>query len=211
MYDIRLKEKFKLFLSGPSRCWKTFFVGNVLENLLTFAREPPTFIVYIFKVWQHEYEEMKNVDIFLKEEEYSIDKIKSYATGHPILVIFDDMINSNSLSNIAPLFTVDGRHLKMSLIFLSQRAFVNDEYFRQISQNCDYFVLFKNPRNSSEIRTLAQQMTPGTLHLIDIYITATKEPFSYLFINLTQEAHPHTKFLSNLFQKDGIVNAFVEQ
>ena len=69
MYDIRLKENFKLFLSGPSRCGKTFFVGNVLENLLTFAREPPTFIVYIFKVWQHEYEEMKNVDIFLKEEE----------------------------------------------------------------------------------------------------------------------------------------------
>ncbi len=48
--------------------------------------------------------------------------------------------------------------------------FVNDEYFRQISQNCDYFFLFKNPRNSAEIRTLAQQVTPGTLHLIKIFI-----------------------------------------
>ena len=89
--------------------------------------------------------------------------------------------------------------MNVSLVFLTQRMFVNDESFRQISQNCDYFVLFKNPRNSSEIRSLAQQITPGNLILVDIYIEATKSPFSYLFINLTQECHPHVKYLSNLF------------
>ena len=73
------------------------------------------------------------------------------------------------------------------MAFLSQRMFVNDKYFRQISQNCDYFCLFKNPRNSSEIRTLAQQMTPGNMVLVDIYQDATERPFTYLFINLTQE------------------------
>ena len=42
-------------------------------------------------------------------------------------------------------------------------------------------------------------MTPGNLILVNIYIEATKSPFSYLFINLTQECHPHVKYLSNLF------------
>ena len=93
------------------------------------------------------------------------------------------------------------------MAFLGQRMFVNDEYFRQISQNCDYFCLFKNPRNSSEIRTLAQQMTPGNMVLVDIYQDATERPFTYLFINLTQECNAEVKCLSNLF--DGTIYVYV--
>ena len=211
MYDIRLKENFKLFISGPSRCGKTFFVADLLQNLHTITKNTPTFIIYIYKTWQCKFDEMKNlVNIFIEDEENVVEKIKEYATGKSILVVFDDMINSKSLSTLAALFTVDGRHMNMSLMFLTQRMFVNDEYFRQISQNCDYFVVFKNPRNSSEIRTLAQQITPGSLHLINIYIEATKDPFSYLFINLTQECDPNVKYLSQLFNKDHTVKAFVE-
>ena len=150
------------------------------------------------------------VHVFLEDDENVVENIKMYATGQSILVVFDDMINSKSLNTLAPLFTVDGRHMNMSLVFLTQRMFVNDEYFRQISQNCDYFIVFKNPRNSSEIRTLAQQITPGSLFLIKIYIEATKDPFSYLFINLTQECEREVKYLTQIFSKDNTVKVFVE-
>lgn len=80
----------------------------------------------------------------------------------------------------------------------------------KISQNCDYFIVFKNPRHSSEIRTLAQQITPGSLFLIKIYIEATKDPFSYLFINLTQECEREGKYLTQIFSKDNTVKVFVE-
>ena len=103
------------------------------------------------------------VHIFLEDQADVVDKIKEYATGAPTLVVFDDMINSKSLATLAPLFTVDARHMNMSLVFLTQRMFVNDEYFRQISQNCDYFIVFKNPRNSSEIRTRCE------IFITDIY------------------------------------------
>ena len=211
MFDVRLKENFKLFISGPSRCGKTFFVADMLQNIQTFAKQPPSLVVYIYKVWQSKFDEMTNVvHIFLEDQKNIVDKIKEYATGSPILVVFDDMINSSSLSELAPLFTVDARHMNMSLVFLTQRMFVNDEYFRQISQNCDYFIIFKNPRNSSEIRTLAQQITPGSLHLINMYIEATKEPFSYLFINLTQECPPEIKYLSQFFMRENSVKCFAE-
>ena len=211
MYDIRLKENFKLFLSGPSRCGKTFFVADLLQNLSTVTKDPPSFIIYVYKVWQWKFDEMKHlVHVFMQDDENVVEKIKEYATGQSILVVFDDMINSKFLNTLAPLFTVDGRHMNMSLVFLTQRMFVNDEYFRQISQNSDYFIIFKNPQNSSEIRTLAQQITPGSLHLINIYIEATKDPFSYLFINLTQECEPEVKYLSQIFTKDNSVKAFVE-
>ena len=85
--------------------------------------------------------------------------------------------------------------MNISLVFLTQRLYVNDESFRQISQNCDYFAIFKNPSNSSEIRTIAQQMTPGNMILVPIYMDATKGPFSYLFINLTQECGPQMTYM----------------
>ena len=55
--------------------------------------------------------------------------------------------------------------------------FVNNEHFRQILQNSDYFCIYKDPRNSSEIRTLAQQIPPGNLGLIKFYKEATKTHF----------------------------------
>lgn len=209
MFDIRLKENFKIFISGPSRCGKTFFVSELLENIESFATEPPETVVYVYKIWQSKFDEMKAVvDVFVEDNENVIQQIKEVSLGQKIFVIFDDLINSRSLSDMAALFTVDGRHMNMSMAFLSQRMFVNNEYFRQISQNCDYFCVFKNPRNSSEIRVLAQQLTPGSLDLIDIYKEATKSPFSYLFINLTQECNIKVKYLSHLFNDNHSVQVY---
>ena len=184
-------------------------MADLLENVETFAKEPPKKIIYVYKVWQSKFDEMRSlVHVFLEDCESIVAKIQERTTGQPMLVIFDDLLNSKSLVDIATLFTVDGRHMNMSLVFLTQRMFVNNEHFRQISQNCDYFVIFKNPRNSSEIRTLAQQLTPGSLDLIDIYMQATKDPFSYLFINLTQECQPQVKYLSKLFDYDNSVRVY---
>ena len=203
MFDIRLKENFKLFVSGPSRCGKTFFISELLENIDTFSKDPPETVLYIYKVWQTKFDEMKNiVDGFIEDNENVVQQLKELALGQRVFVIFDDLINSKSLVDIATLFTVDGRHMNMSMAFLTQRMFVNNEHFRQISQNCDYFCIFKNPRNSSEIRTLAQQLTPGSLDLIEIYKEATKNPFSYLLINLTQECDPSVKYLSHIFDEN---------
>jgi len=202
-FDIRLKENFKLFIAGPSRCGKTFFVSDLIENIETFSKQPPSTIVYVYKVWQTKFDEMRSiVHMFIPDNENIVNQLKDLAIGQPIFVIFDDLLNSTSLADISNLFTVDGRHMNMSMAFITQRMFVNNEHFRQISQNCDYFCVFKNPRNSSEIRTLAQQLTPGSLDLVDVYTEATKDPFTYLFINLTQECPPKVKYLSRLFDWD---------
>ena len=95
MFDVRLKENFKLFVSGPSRCGKTFFIADLLQNITKFAKQPPTLIIYVYKVWQNKFDEMKSlVHIFLEDQADVVDKIKEYATGAPTLVVFDDMINS---------------------------------------------------------------------------------------------------------------------
>ena len=214
MHDIRFKENFKIFVCGPSRCGKTVFIKDLLQNIPSITKQNITKVIYVYKVWQQIFEDMKLqglVHFFLREEENIVEKIKKLSFGEYSLVIFDDLINSKNLEEISNLFVVDGRHSNYSMIFTSQRMFVNNEYFRQISNNCDYIVVFKNPRNYSEIRTLAQQLTPMSLDLLEIYTKATKDPFTYLLINLTQECNEDVKFLSHLFDYDHYVKTYVKK
>merc|ERR1712081_87381 len=140
----------------------------LLEKIHNFAKLPPTKVLYIYKDWQPKYDEIMSLGVnFMEDNDNVVNNIKSSVTGESMLVIFDDLIGSTSLKNIANIFTVDARHMNMSLVFLTQRMFVNGESFRQISQNCNYFCIFKNPRNSSEIRT---QITPGNNILVQIYM-----------------------------------------
>ena len=94
-FDIRLKENFKLFVSGPSRCGKTFFVSDLLENIESFTKVPPLTIIYIYKVWQSKFDEMRSlVHVFLEDCESIVGKIQERVTGEPMIVIFDDLITS---------------------------------------------------------------------------------------------------------------------
>ena len=75
-FDIRLKENFKLFISGPSRCGKTVFVSKLIENIQSFAKQPPGSIIYVYKVWQDKYEEMESFGVnFIEDHENIIDQI----------------------------------------------------------------------------------------------------------------------------------------
>ncbi len=47
--------------------------------------------------------------------------------GEPMLIIFDDMINSGSLAELSDLFVVDGNHMNLSMVFISQKLFVNSD------------------------------------------------------------------------------------
>ena len=61
-----------------------------------------------YKPWVLTMEDSKNI----------VDESKSYVTGQPMLVVFDDLIDSSTLKHLANLFTVDARHMNMSMVFL---------------------------------------------------------------------------------------------
>ena len=130
MHDIRFKENFKIFVCGPSRCGKTVFIKDLLQNIPSITKQNISKVIYVYKVWQQTFEDMKLqglVHFFLREEENIVEKIKKLSFGEYSLVIFDDLINSKNLEEISNLFVVDGRHSNYSMIFTSQRMFVNSE------------------------------------------------------------------------------------
>ena len=39
MHDMRFVENFKIFVGGPSRCGKTFFVVDLIQNLKSVCKK----------------------------------------------------------------------------------------------------------------------------------------------------------------------------
>ena len=63
-------------------------------------------------------------------------------------------------------------------------------------------MLFKNPRDKSQVEFLARQVRPrNSKAVIEVFEAATERPHSYLFLDLTQECAEDYRFRSNLFQK----------
>ena len=209
--DLRLIPNFKLFICGPSRCGKTYFVYSLISNIKRFCQSPPDKVVYVYganQAWD-EWEQL--IDIFIPENEDPINKIYDLSKSYRLCVVFDDLLHSKDMyAAIAKLFTIDGRHNNMSLIYLSQRFFVNDENFRQITGNADYYCLFKNPKDPSQINHLSYRMTPkgSDSSLIGAYKVATLKPYSYIFVNCTQTVEEDYKFLGSLFEKPDFVYCF---
>ena len=212
--DCRIIENFKMYISGPSRCGKSIFITSLLQNRKIFMKKCPEVICFVFSVYQEEiYDQLRYgiVDYFIEDDdqlERNIQRIVEENKGKSTLIIYDDLINSNNLSFIAKQFTVTGRHSGISQVFVSQKLFPKDENIRLISNNSDYLVIFKNPRNATEIRILSNQMSKNVLS--KIFHEATLEPYSYLFIDLTQECIPQKRYLSHLFNSDIYIHTYIE-
>ena len=121
------------------------------------------------------------------------------------LVIIDD--NMNFASNdiiISDLFTKKTHHKNLTVVILLQNLYPKSKYMRDISINSNYIVLMRNPRELTQIKTLARQIDGRTSDFIlSAYRDATKEqPYSYLLLDLCQTTPDDRRMLTNVFQQE---------
>ena len=69
-----------------------------------------------------------------------------------------------------------------------------------MSLNCHYLVLFKSPRDSSQINHLAKQMFPGHVkYMQESFQDATSRPYGYLLCDLKTERPTDFRLRTNIF------------
>ena len=81
-----------------------------------------------------------------------------------------------------------------------QNLFDQQKEHRTISLNSHYLVIFKNPRDGSQIVHLAKQMYPGKTHYLhQAFAVATRQPHGYLLIDLKQATPEGMRLRSHIF------------
>lgn len=189
-FDPRFTVPFSCLIVGPSGSGKSFFVKNVLENCEHVMNAKHDNIVWIYSCFQPMYKELQrmNKDIkFIKGLPDSFEDEDLFPPEQKHLIILDDVIfQASDHPEVVKIFTQYRHHRNMSVMMLSQNVFHQGKYSRTISLNSNYLVLFKNPRDKTQVKILSHQMFPSQkAFFLESYEDAVKDPHGYLIVDFT--------------------------
>ena len=129
--------------------------------------------------------------------------IKEHKLAPNSTIVNDDMA-SEATEDTAQLFSVGSHHYNVNIMFLCRNLFSKNQYFRDISLNSTYVVLFKNVRDTLQITNFVKQFAPGcNKAFVEIFAKATKNPFTYLLLDNHQKPTDELHILSNYLQENG--------
>lgn len=179
---------FTCLIAGPTQSGKTHLIQQILLHQEALISPVPHRIFYCYSVWQSKFDELKlqikNLEFY--EGIKSLEELNIYESN---LIILDDLLQECENNDcISHLFTVDSHHRNCSVFFLVQNLFSRGKFMRTISLNCSYLIIFKNPRDKSQISVLGRQMFPDKFHFfMEAYTDAVENrSHSYLFLDLKQ-------------------------
>jgi hypothetical protein len=105
----------------------------------------------------------------------------------PTRIVLDDLMDSPYSTKVGEIFTRGSHHGNISLILITQNVFHQGPSSRYISLNSKYIVVFKNPRNKTQIVHSARQVyTENISSFHKTYLEVCKDPHTYLFLHLNR-------------------------
>ena len=192
--DVRWTHPFTCVIAGPTGCGKTEFVKQIIQHVEDMVTPVPTKIIWSYGEWQPTYQSLLDKVHFVQ----GLPDLPQYSQ-EPLLVVIDDQMHAVD-QRISSLFTKGSHHRNLSVIYIVQNLFDQHKEHRTISLNAHYLVIFKNPRDGSQIVHLAKQMYPGKTHYVrQAFALATQEPHGYLLIDLKQTTPEGMRLRSHIF------------
>ena len=209
MHDVRFKTPSTTIISGPSNSGKTSLLFKILrrgEELLEYPKCLQN-ILYYYKQWQPGFDELSaEMNIIYVNSVPSVDNIREKTqdfsqTGGSIIIVDDFM--QELTTDVSVLFSTLSHHLNITVFLLTQNLFSKNPVFRDISLNATYNIIFKNPRDASQITHFAKQYAPGKASFImAAYKDATKKPHSYILFDNHQVMSDDVRIRSNILQEN---------
>ena len=174
-----LQHPFTLIVEEPSGCDKSTFVIWILE-----CREQLCNIAFKNIVRgqseKNTPQHLQNVSTFK-----GVPELENPETVHTNIVL-GDLMGSAFSTKVSELFTNESHHCNKSLIPITQNFFNQGPSSRNISLNSKYIVVFKNPRDKTQIVHLARHVYPENISSFHKRcLEVCKDPNSYLFLDRT--------------------------
>ena len=198
------QHPFTCMIAGPTQSGKTHFLMRLLENLNKLAKPKIQRILYCYGSWQPMFEVLQNSVPCLVFFE-GIPEFDDLDPSITQLVILDDLMEECTKNEkVQKLFIKDSHHLNTSVILVTQNLYAQGRFSRSIALNCHYLVLFKNPRDLSQIGTLGRQMFPGnSKFLVSAFKDATdSKKFGYLYVDLKPNTILKNRIQTNILTGD---------
>jgi hypothetical protein len=187
---------FTMILCGATGSGKTQWLMKFLKNYSDIIEPPPNKILYCYGEMNESIINLKNKGI----ETFNgmPDQEMLQAQQKPLLLILDDlMLNVNS-DFLDLLFTRGSHNWNVSVIFVTQSLYGRN--IKTARANAHYLVLMRNPSAQLHVRTTGSQLFPRRLnYFMKSYNDATKQPYSYLLINMHPNATENLRLTSNIF------------
>lgn len=194
--DFRYPNPCAFLLAGPTQSGKTTFTLNLLRHADQLFQQPSCKlnVSYFYR------EEQPALKAFAKEgivhqwlnhlpTAEEIDTLTAAHLETGSIIVIDDFQEEMTLDTVK-IFTNKCHHRNAVVIMLVQNIFCQKPGFRTISLNSTFIVMFKNPRDASQITCFAKQVSPGaTRWLMKAYGEATRNAHSYLMF----DTHQRTK------------------
>lgn len=219
--DLRLRHPFTALIAGATGSGKTVLLMNILRDFKTTTTVAKDHLNVLYFHGQHQslFDQQVSPQVTIKyvhiadneafrEAEDLITRVK------PDIICIDDLMTElGGDSNLTNLFTKRSHHLGFSVFFIVQNLFPPGKQMRNLSLNCHYVIIFKNPRDKSQINHFAKQVLPGNSKAFhEIYDDATEKPHSYLIYDCTPTTPDHLRFRSRVTSAEkvkGSSSAFV--
>ena len=112
------------------------------------------------------------------------------------MVIFEDSCEKICNSKASVDIATAGRHRGLSTIYIKHNLFHQSKLRRDVELQNTHIVLFKSPRDVSQLTTLSTQLGLGS-DLVDWYREATSVPFGHLLIDLSPRTDDRLRYCTN--------------
>lgn len=196
-----------ILICGPSMSGKSYFTANLIKHKMF---DPwPEIVIWCFSEHQPLFDTLPGVE-FVKG--FNSDAIEKRIGTRSGLVLIDDLMNEAGADRkLADFFTKKVHHRGISVCFLVQRMFPPHTEFRTMSRNTSYLVVFKNPRDRSEIQCLGSQVYPKTRFLQESFHDATLRPHGYIVMNFKQSCDESLRVMTNILPHEAPVIVYVRK
>ena len=180
-------------MAGATGSGKSVFTRGLIQDAARWIHPAPDRIVWCYGEWQPLYNTMPSVDFH-----EGVPDLQMFDPSVKTVVVVDDLM-AESDGRVTALFTKGSHHRNVSVVYIVQNLFHKGKDHRTISLNAQYLVVFKNPRDASQINHIAKQMYPGhTTFVRESFEDATKEPHGYLLIDLKQATPDHLRLRTHV-------------
>ena len=203
---------FSMIVAGPSKSGKTYWVINLLLNAKERISPSPNKIVYCYAHWQSKYDVLKKNIPTVQWHEGMPTKSYLDEISDAIVILDDLMAASVNNEVVMSIFTERSHHQNISVILLMQNLFHQGKQSRSINTNAQFLVLFKNPRDRLQIKTLAMQMFPQKWRkFLETFEHETNKPRGKVILDFSSTTSDENRIVKSCNLQDIIQNTQKQQ